>query len=197
MKLETMVCETGEGQGHIVLNRPERGNGLTPELIRELAETVERLDLDPEVRVIVLSGNGSGFCGGYDLVASAEKMLEGEFGSEDAPAGSPLDPMVQAANHDPSKTWDPMVDYAGMSRNVRAFMSLFHCTKPVICKVHGFCVAGAAAAHLLVGGIRGDPALVADGGGVDAVELPEDPLRAPEAAHRKVGDFDSVGERMS
>ena len=69
-------------------------------------------------------------------------MLEGEFGSEDAPAGSPLDPMVQAANHDPSKTWDPMVDYAGMSRNVRAFMSLFHCTKPVITKVHGFCVAG-------------------------------------------------------
>jgi enoyl-CoA hydratase len=29
-----------------------------------------------------------------------------------------------------------------MSRNVRAFMSLFHCSKPVICKVHGFCVAG-------------------------------------------------------
>jgi enoyl-CoA hydratase len=35
-----------------------------------------------------------------------------------------------------------MVDYSGMSRNVRAFMSLFHCSKPVVCKVHGFCVAG-------------------------------------------------------
>ena len=35
-----------------------------------------------------------------------------------------------------------MVDYAMMSRNVRAFMSLFRCTKPVVCKVHGFCVAG-------------------------------------------------------
>ena len=35
-----------------------------------------------------------------------------------------------------------MVDYAMMSRNVRAFMSLFHCSKPVVCKVHGFCVAG-------------------------------------------------------
>jgi enoyl-CoA hydratase len=35
-----------------------------------------------------------------------------------------------------------MLDYAGMSRNVRTFMSLFHCSKPVICKVHGFCVAG-------------------------------------------------------
>jgi enoyl-CoA hydratase len=34
------------------------------------------------------------------------------------------------------------VDYAMMSRNVRGFMSLFHANKPVVCKVHGFCVAG-------------------------------------------------------
>ena len=142
MNKETMIVEAGEGIGRITLNRPERGNGLTPGLIRELSESVEELDLDPGVRVIVLSGNGTGFCGGYDLVASAENMLEGDFGDENAPEGSPLDPRVQAANHDPSGKWDPMVDYAGMSRNVRAFMSLFHCTKPVICKVHGFCVAG-------------------------------------------------------
>ena len=57
-------------------------------------------------------------------------------------AGSPLDPAVMAANHDPAGTWDAMVDYAMMSRNVRGFMSLFHCGKPVVCKVHGFCVAG-------------------------------------------------------
>jgi enoyl-CoA hydratase len=35
-----------------------------------------------------------------------------------------------------------MVDYAMMSRNVNAFMSLFRCGKPVVCMVHGFCVAG-------------------------------------------------------
>jgi hypothetical protein len=35
-----------------------------------------------------------------------------------------------------------MVDYQFMSRNVRGFMSLFHANKPVVCKVHGFCVAG-------------------------------------------------------
>jgi enoyl-CoA hydratase len=58
------------------------------------------------------------------------------------PSGSPVDPMVMAANHDPSGTWDAMVDYGMMGRNVRAFMSLFHCSKPVVCKVHGFCVAG-------------------------------------------------------
>jgi enoyl-CoA hydratase len=35
-----------------------------------------------------------------------------------------------------------MLDYQMMSRNVRGFMSLFHSDKPVVCKVHGFCVAG-------------------------------------------------------
>ena len=56
--------------------------------------------------------------------------------------GSPLDPEVMRANHDPAGVWDPTVDYAMMSRNVRAFMSLYHCGKPVVCQVHGFCVAG-------------------------------------------------------
>ncbi len=94
------------------------------------------------MHVILLAGKGKGFCGGYDLVESAEG--QGRTGEESLgpPAGSPLDPMVMAANHDPAGTWDAMVDYAMMSRNVRAFMSLFHCGKPVICKVHGFCVAG-------------------------------------------------------
>ncbi|MGI9166157.1 MAG: crotonase/enoyl-CoA hydratase family protein, partial [Pyrinomonadaceae bacterium] len=49
---------------------------------------------------------------------------------------------IQLANHDPNEAWDPMLDYAMMSRNVRGFMSLFHSDKPVLCKVHGFCVAG-------------------------------------------------------
>jgi len=53
-----------------------------------------------------------------------------------------MDTKVQVANHDPEETWDPMLDYAMMSRNVRGFMSLFHSEKPVVCKVQGFCVAG-------------------------------------------------------
>src|SRR5271167_2938511 len=126
----------------ITLDRPERGNGITRGLVGELERCVEQADLDLAVHVILLSGNGKGFCGGYDLVESAEG--QGRLGGEGEPAaaGSPLDPNVMAANHDPSGTWDPMVDYAMMGRNVRAFMSLFHCSKPVVCKVHGFCVAG-------------------------------------------------------
>lgn len=150
--LQTMTYEVGDRIARITLDRPERGNGLTPMLIAELAACVERADLDPSVHVLLLAGNGKGFCGGYDLVESAERDLSGRggeagdqdeaTGSASVPAGSPLDPAVIAANHDPRGTWDPLVDYAMMGRNVRAFMSLFHCGKPVVCKVHGFCVAG-------------------------------------------------------
>ena len=137
---QTMTYEVGDRIARITLDRPERGNGLTPTLIAELAACVERADLDPAVHVLLLAGNGKGFCGGYDLVESAEHDMSRVGGT--APQGSPLDPAVIAANHDPGGTWDPVVDYAMMSRNVRAFMSLFHCGKPVVCKVHGFCVAG-------------------------------------------------------
>jgi enoyl-CoA hydratase len=137
-----MTYEVTERVARITLNRPERGNGITLSVIRELAECVERADLDPAVHVLLLAGNGKGFCGGYDLVESAEGMRTWALDSEPAPMGSPTDPAVVAANHDPGRTWDPMVDYALMSRCVRGFMTLFHCGKPVVCKVHGFCVAG-------------------------------------------------------
>jgi enoyl-CoA hydratase len=137
--METMTYEVTGRIARITLNRPERGNGLTFTTPVELAACVERANLDPDVHVIALAGNGKGFCGGYDLVASAEKM---DTTLASGPAGSPLDAAVQAKNHDPSQTWGPVIDYQMMSRNVRGFMSLFHSDKPVVCKVHGFCVAG-------------------------------------------------------
>jgi enoyl-CoA hydratase len=140
--------EVTDRVARITLDRPERGNGITAQLVRELVACVERADLDPAVHVLLLAGNGTGFCGGYDLIESAEGMGESPAGElTDAYGsplahGSPLDPAVVAANHDPGGTWDPMLDYAMMGRNVRGFMSLFGCGKPVVCRVHGFCVAG-------------------------------------------------------
>ncbi|HET7591191.1 MAG TPA: crotonase/enoyl-CoA hydratase family protein [Solirubrobacterales bacterium] len=140
--METLLYETEGRIARITLNRPERGNGITPRMPVELAECVERANLDPEVHAIALAGNGTGFCGGYDLVASAEGDMS-ELGEGSAPPpGSPLDPAVIAANHAPDTNWDPVTDYQFMSRNVRGFMSLFHSDKPVLCKVHGYCVAG-------------------------------------------------------
>ncbi|PTQ88993.1 crotonase/enoyl-CoA hydratase family protein [Agitococcus lubricus] len=139
--LQTMTYEKTGRIARITLNRPERGNGITMDLPRELAACVERANLDPDVHVIALSGNGSGFCGGYDLVDSAQNMTVENQQAQQL-RGSPLDPLVQMANHVPNTAWDPTVDYAMMSRNVKGFMSLFHSDKPVVCKVHGFCVAG-------------------------------------------------------
>lgn len=140
-ELSTMTYQRDGKIARITLNRPSRGNGITMDLPKELAACVERANLDPEVHVIALAGNGSGFCGGYDLVDSAEKLQIGEP-DPSRPEGSPLDPKVQIKNHMPNSNWDPTVDYAMMSRNVKGFMSLFHSEKPVVCKVHGFCVAG-------------------------------------------------------
>ena len=126
----------------ITFNRPDQGNSITPDTPLDLAAAVERADLDPRVRVMVVSGRGKGFCGGYDLAASAEGLMDGDMtGSRDA-AGTVLDPLVQMANHDPAGTWDPMVDYAMMSRFTRGFASLLHANKPTVAKIHGFCVAG-------------------------------------------------------
>jgi enoyl-CoA hydratase len=146
-KLKTMTYDVTGRIARITLDRPTRGNGITLDTPVELARCVERADMDPAVHVIALAGNGKGFCGGYDLLQSAEKILDerGEgFGapSTERPAGSPIDPRVTARNHDPKRVWDPVVDYQMMSRNVRGFMSLFHANKPVVCKVQGFCVAG-------------------------------------------------------
>src|SRR4051794_25926867 len=105
-----MTYERDGRVARITLNRPERGNGITLEMPRELAACVERANLDPEVHAIALAGNGTGFCGGYDLVSSAEGMGSAELGGR-APEGSPLDAAVVAANHDPSRVWDPVVDF--------------------------------------------------------------------------------------
>jgi enoyl-CoA hydratase len=150
-----VLYEVNDRIARLTLNRPGRGNAITRGLIDELADCVHRADLDPSVHVLVLAGAGPGFCGGYDLIESAEQ-LGGERATADAtssngiegrerdatPAGSPLDPAVIAANHDPRRTWDAMLDYAMMSRNVQGFMSLLQCGKPVVCSVHGFCLAG-------------------------------------------------------
>jgi len=108
--------------GRITLNRPEVLNAIDDDLPGELSAAVAMADADPGVHVMVLSGNGPAFCAGYDLAHYA--------------AGSGANQAVQ------EMPWDPIKDYAFMWRNTQHFMSLWRALKPVICKVHGFAVAG-------------------------------------------------------
>ncbi|AVO39777.1 crotonase/enoyl-CoA hydratase family protein [Pukyongiella litopenaei] len=108
--------------GRITLNRPEVMNAIDDELPVALADAVSRADADDRVHVMVLSGNGPAFCAGYDLTFYAEGNGSGE-------ATQPM-------------PWDPVRDYRFMWANTQHFMSLWRAVKPVVCKVHGFAVAG-------------------------------------------------------
>ena len=108
--------------GRITLNRPEVMNAIDDDVPVELAGCVERANADPGVHVIVLSGAGEAFCAGYDLTYYTERS-GGSGIIQDMP-------------------WDPMKDYAFMMRNTEMFMSLWRSYRPVVCKVHGYAVAG-------------------------------------------------------
>jgi len=105
----------------LTLNRPERLNAINRALTAELEEAVRRANGDPDVRVIVLRGAGRAFCAGYDLQTA---------------------PQAEANVQERTGGWDPVLDFRGMSENVRAFMSLWESRKPVIAQVHGWCVGG-------------------------------------------------------
>src|SRR5262249_10509887 len=62
----TFSLETVRGVATITLDRPKRLNALTFEVYRELAETFEQLDAHTDVRAIVITGRGRGFCSGGD-----------------------------------------------------------------------------------------------------------------------------------
>jgi enoyl-CoA hydratase len=110
--------------GRVTLNRPEVMNAIDDDVPLELAECVAKANADPGVHVIILAGAGEAFCGGYDLRYYAEVS-----------SGS-------GNNITQEMPWDPMKDYAFMMRNTELFMSLWRSYRPVICKVHGYAVAG-------------------------------------------------------
>jgi len=137
----TLTYEVTGRIARITFNRPEQGNAITADTPVELAAAVERADLDPRVHVMVVSGRGKGFCGGYDLSIFAENS-ERPPEAADEVTGTVIDPIVQARNHNPYGQWDPMADYAMMSRFNKGFASLLHANKPTVAKLHGFAVAG-------------------------------------------------------
>ncbi len=117
-----VLYSAGGPLARLTLNRPERLNAINGRLIAQLEEGVARANADPQVKVIVLSGAGRAFCAGYDL----DMGTRAEHEVQERRGGM----------------WDPIDDYRMMSRNVRAFMSLWHSAKPVIAQVHGWCVGG-------------------------------------------------------
>jgi enoyl-CoA hydratase/carnithine racemase len=73
--MATVGAETRDAVGLARLDRPEVRNALSPELMEELAELLERWDADPELRCIVIAGGDEWFAAGADIKAMAERTF--------------------------------------------------------------------------------------------------------------------------
>ncbi len=68
MNFKSIIMETNNNHiGSVTLNRPEHLNTFNMELAKELILSLEQLDQDPEIRVILIKGAGRAFCAGIDV----------------------------------------------------------------------------------------------------------------------------------
>jgi len=115
----TLSLHADSGIHTILLNRPEKRNGLTPQLIDDLTQGLEASADDPHCRVVILTGAGSAFCSGLDLEhlrAMSEKSL-----------------------HDPRFA----ADCQNEAENIAGLLRLLYCLpKPTIAAVNGPAIAG-------------------------------------------------------
>jgi len=78
MSYEAMTFVKEDGVAVMTLNRPEKLNAINPTMWFELARATEEAQNDEEVRVLVLTGTGRGFCAGADVFESLTLALSGE-----------------------------------------------------------------------------------------------------------------------
>ena len=97
----------------LTLNRPDKLNALSSELVSALGEAVDRASADPEIRVIALAGSGRAFCAGYDLSEEAAGEIHGPVAWRDL-----------------------------LAADVAVTLKLLDSPKPVIAQVHGYALAG-------------------------------------------------------
>jgi enoyl-CoA hydratase/carnithine racemase len=109
-EFEQIRAELGDGVLTITLNRPERLNAWTETMGRELMAALDRADADDEVRVVIVTGAGRGFCAGADLASGGETF---DHRAQGRPDEVPRD---------------------GGGRFV---LRVFECTKPVIAAING------------------------------------------------------------
>lgn len=88
---ERVTVTVEGGVADVRLNRPDKINALDPAMFAGLRAAAQRVGADPSVRVVVLSGEGRGFCAGLDLAAIAGTDPAGEREADGAePAARPV-----------------------------------------------------------------------------------------------------------
>lgn len=125
---DVVIYEEKEGIAIIAINRPEKKNTLTESVVAGIADGIDKATRSKQVSAIVLRGVGDTFTAGYDLTQTGESF--------DQPYGAPSIETREGA-------WDPVRDFRFMGNNVRRFMSIWECPKPVLGEVKGWAIGGA------------------------------------------------------
>ena len=127
MAEQPVIYDERDGIAIITINRPDKKNTLTESVVQGIADGIDQATRSPQVAAIVLRGAGDTFTAGYDLT-SKERW--------DTPYGAPT---VEARKG----AWDPVRDMQFMGNNVRRFMKIWECPKPVLGEIRGWAVGSA------------------------------------------------------
>src|ERR1700736_970193 len=73
-----VLCAVADGVATVTLHRPDRMNAWTYEMEVAYFDLVDALDDDPEVRAVVLTGSGRGFCPGLDVAVLSNRSQGGD-----------------------------------------------------------------------------------------------------------------------
>jgi enoyl-CoA hydratase len=138
--IETDRVGTDDRVGRITLNRPEKMNALSQELLFELNDALHDMEADHDIRVIILRGAGRTFSAGYDLT----------------PTRGGADAVVRSHKSVDDKGRRLVMGIrTGMQQITDIHMYLWNMSKITIAQVHGYAIAGgcelAMMADLVVG----------------------------------------------
>ncbi len=137
MPKSVVLYEERDDIAIITLNRPEKKNTLTDAVIQGVADGIDSATRSKAVAAVVLRGAGDTFTAGYDLTASAEASpAAGEPRGWSTPYGA-VGPRPREG------AWDPVRDWQFMGNNVRRFMKIWECPKPVLGEIRGWAIGGA------------------------------------------------------
>lgn len=138
---EEIIYEKDGPIGRLILNGPEKRNPLSYARIIELAMGLHEMDLDPDIRVVIVKGAGPAFCSGYDLTpgkAAANNPNPNDYRQSIgyADVGDPPGGVYY------NQAWDhnTFAKYEFFGREL--YWKMFDLHKPVITQIHGFCLAG-------------------------------------------------------
>jgi enoyl-CoA hydratase/carnithine racemase len=86
-----ILYDVADSIATITLNRPDKLNAFTNVMMRELIDAFDQVDADDNVRAVIVTGAGRGFCAGADLSGGGDTFAAGGGGERSGPDGVPRD----------------------------------------------------------------------------------------------------------